>query len=513
MDVAAAGLEVGHDGHGEPRPLLLTDDGRLYLWRYWDHEQRVAEALLERAKPAPVDAKLGSALRRLFGPPEGPDAQRALCMVATLGHLAIVSGGPGTGKTTTVVKLLALLSELGLSSGRTRLLAPTGKAAQRLGEAIQTGLARLDVEASIQTEASTIHRALGPTRLATRFRHDRDNPLSADLVIVDESSMVDVALMRRLLDAVPPNARLILLGDEHQLASVEAGAVLGDVCRGADQRAYSPRLRERARAVFEEDLPVADSGDQQSPMGDSVVRLTRSYRFDPARGIGGLASAIRAGDAEQALALLAEGRDVRLCAAGSAELSELCVRGYRPALTAATAADALGAFNRFRVLCAHRRGKAGVQLQNPRIERALAEAGLLARSGARFFPRRPLLITENDPRLGLYNGDIGIVVEHDGTLRAAFPGAEGVRLLSPSRLPPHETVFAMSIHKSQGSEFDEVAVVLPGPASPLLTRELLYTAVTRARERVVIFGDPASVRAAIARRLHRTSGLGALLWP
>jgi exodeoxyribonuclease V alpha subunit len=464
--------------------------------------------------------RAGAALRRLF--PAGSGAQRAACMVAALSHLTIFSGGPGTGKTSTVVKLLALLGELGKLS--THLLAPTGKAAQRLAESVRSGLSNLEISAearaAIQTEASTIHRALGPTRARTRFRHDAHNPLATDLVVVDESSMVDVALMRRLLEAVPAEARVILLGDEDQLASVEAGAVLGDVCRGADHRAYSPELRARVQQAFGQPLSLADEGGQVSALGDCVVRLSQSFRFDPAKGIGRLARAIRAGDGDGALAALANGGDVRLVS-GSArernhELARLVVHGVRPALSAAEPEAALEAFGRFRVLCAHRRGHFGVQTQNQLAERALVDAGLLDRraaGGSRFYPRRPLLVTENDARLGLYNGDIGMVVEHEGSMRVAFLDGSGLRLLSPPRLPSHETVFAMSIHKSQGSEFDEVLIVLPDATSPLLTRELLYTAVTRARHKVVIFADPASVRAAVERRLHRTSGLASLLWP
>ena len=524
---ALRGSRLVGDGQS-PTPLVLDGEGRLYLARYFQHERELAQRLLSRVGPAPVHVPaegLGPALRRLFGPAPGEsDAQRTVAMLAVLGQTTIVSGGPGTGKTTTVVKLLALLVEHGLAS-RIALLAPTGKAAARLSESVARAKSGLPVSeavrAGISEEASTIHRALGPVGGdGTRFRHGREQPLSADVVVVDESSMVDVALMRRLLDAVPDSARLILLGDAHQLASVEAGAVLGDICAGIEGVGWSEDLAERAQRVFGEPLPVA-SGGSVAPLRDSMVELTKSYRFDPQRGIGGVAAAIRQGDADAALELLGRpGSEATLVdlapEALEHELTAALIRGYTPFLSARTASAALVALERFRVLAAHRRGSRGVDAMNALAEHALSRAGLLPAGATRgrFYPRRPLLVTENDYQLGLFNGDVGVIFPGpDGSLRAHFALAEGgTRDFSPSRLPAHETVFATSIHKSQGSEFDEVVVVLPDERSPLLSRELVYTAVTRARHRAALFGSAESFRRGVTRSIERASGLRRALW-
>ncbi len=479
-------------------PLVLDASDRLYLRRYFEHERRLAELLLSRAGPAqePIDDELlEDGLDRLF---PAVDRQRDAAALAVRQRLCVVSGGPGTGKTSTVVKVLALLAEQARARGRrldVALVAPTGKAAARMQESIKRAKAALpcddDIRSAIPEQAATIHRTLGPVGGSlARFRFGAESPLSADVVIVDESSMVDVALMRRLLEAVRPAARLVLLGDRNQLASVEAGAVLGDICR---------------------DAGVATAG----LLDRHVVELTQSYRFRDDGGIGALAAAINRGDAAAALAVLdAGGEEVRLVEAPpGAALAEAVVAGFRPCLVAATPGAALAAFDRFRVLCAHRTGPAGVDALNAFVEAALEDAGLLRRSGV-WYPRRPLMVTRNDYQSRLFNGDIGMILPGDaGALRAWFVAADGSsRELSPSRLPPHETVFAMTVHKSQGSELDEIAVVLPDARSRLLSRELLYTAVTRARRRVVLHGSRESVVRAIERRVARSSGLGDALW-
>ncbi len=509
-------------------PLVLREGRRLYLRRYWEHERRLAELLIERAKPRDeaLDGRvLRPALLRLFGPaPAEPDWQRIAVQLALLERLVVISGGPGTGKTSSVVKLLALLIEQSRSQGREHprmlLLAPTGKAAARLEESVRKARAALvcdeAVRAAIPDRALTVHRALGSVRGSrTRFRHDREHPLIADLVLVDESSMVNVALMRRLLDAVPRQSRLVLLGDRNQLSSVEAGAILADICGERSAPSYSAGLAQRVESVFGEPLPGGGRGTEGG-IADSVVELTRSYRFSDDSGIGALARAVREGEADTALALLRKAADgVSLVEdADRSLLGRAALDGYRGYLQAREPSEALERLSRFRVLCAHRRGRAGEEQLNRAIELALQEAGLLQPSGS-WYAGRPLLVTRNDYQLSLFNGDIGVVfpdVEAD-VRRAFFAGPDGaLRALSPSRLPPHQTVFAMTVHKSQGSEFDDVAVVLPDERSPLLCRELLYTAVTRARHSVTLYGSEAAVRAAVARRVERASGLGELLW-
>jgi exodeoxyribonuclease V alpha subunit len=348
------------------RPLVLDAAGRLYLARYFEHERALAERILSRARPAALErGALRGRLDELLGATAN-EGQRAAAMIACLGHLTVVTGGPGTGKTTTVVKLLSLLRSLGPM--RVLLLAPTGKAAQRLGEVQGAG-----------GKASTIHRALGALGHRPGFVHDRHNPLEADVVVVDESSMVDIALMRRLCDAVPERARLILLGDAHQLASVEAGAVLGDICGRGAGRTWSEALHERARAVFGEPLPTSP-GRQVAPLGDSIVELTHSHRFSGQGGIGGVADAIRRADLDRALDLLARAdSEARLLELGppalSGELGRRAVEGYSEYLSAEDPAGALTRLGRFRLLCAHRRGPRGVEFVNDWVERGGAPPG------------------------------------------------------------------------------------------------------------------------------------------
>ena len=515
---------VGGDG---ARPLLLDAAGRLYLARYADYQQRLAHQLLRRSQrrfEPEVDA-VAQRLKQLFGSDGAAplDAQKLAAAVALCRGLCVISGGPGTGKTTTVAKLLTLLQERALASGRplqVLALAPTGKAAQRLGEALETGVRNLDVDARVKerlpTRAFTIHHALGfQPRTPTRFRYGAGRPLSADVVLVDEASMVDVALMTKLVEATAPHARLILLGDRDQLASVDAGAVFGDIIAAAT--GMSRKFSEQLSHLCGQDWRVKAT-DQPTPLGDCVVSLTRSYRYAESSGIGALARAINAGAADAALALLGGdgGKhydDVALTPlsygpgghAMSGVLGRLARDGFRDYLQRADPAERLALFNRFRILSLHRRGGLGVEQLNLDVERMLDAAGWI-RCRQIFYDKRPLMVTENDYQLGLFNGDVG-VVKGGGVSGCYFGERAGVRKVATARLPSHETVYAMTVHKSQGSEFRRVALVLPHKPSPLLTRELLYTAVSRARERVDIVGSEAVLRAGIARRVARRSGL------
>jgi exodeoxyribonuclease V alpha subunit len=544
-------------------PLCL-DGTRLYLRRYFEHERSLLAALRERAAaaaPAIDVAVLDAGLDRLFGPATAgeprrakprprskprtdrrqldlfsdsgsdsdsvsgsvsvsvsvsdsgsespsPDLQRLAASRAVRSPLCVISGGPGTGKTATVVKILALLFDQAAARGepppRVHLLAPTGKAAARLSESIARAKAHMQhaSAAAIPDGASTIHRALGTLAFGSqRFRHDRETPLATDVVVVDEASMVDLSLMARLFDAVPAHARVILLGDKNQLASVEAGAVLGDICGAGD---------------------ALDAGARSPAIARCIVQLTRSYRYAEDSGIRALASAINAADAPRALSLLADQGlpDVELVeiAAGNAPPKALLASAraaFAPFFAARSAAAKLQALDGFRVLCAHRRGAFGQVAINAALEAELRKEGVIAERGARY-AGRPILITQNDPHAGLYNGDIGVLLEDPRDpdhLRAYFSGgAGGVRDIAVSRLPPHESVYAMSVHKSQGSEFDEVAVLLPPEPSPVLSRELLYTAITRAKRRVVIYGTRAVLEYAVSRAVQRSSGLGPSLW-
>jgi exodeoxyribonuclease V alpha subunit len=516
-----------------PTPLVLDGRGRLYLYRYASYQERLAAALLERAsEPVPWDPQaLVPIVERLFaGVPRGEhDEQRFATLVAARHRLSVISGGPGTGKTTTVSRLLALLQEQALAERgrplRLALVAPTGKAAQRLAEAIERSLRGLDVSEevrrSLAVNATTIHRALGfRPATPTRFRHDAGHPLSVDVVLADESSMIDLALMTKLVEAVPRGARLVLIGDRDQLASVEAGAILGDVFDPERHCGYSEGLCRDVATITGAELVARRAAATQQGAGidDCLVQLTKSYRYTEHSGIGALARAINAGDADRAMTVLQGEEGLPY---GEVAIAELAAKSpldgplgtaVRDGFAAVFASDdpreRLEHLTAFRILCAHRRGSLGVEALNEAVEQHLRERGLVV-GDSEHYDGRPVLITRNDHQLELFNGDVGVVSRDEGGgTRVWFADADGgVRGVHPGRLPPHETVYAMTVHKSQGSEFARVAIVLPARPSPVLTRELVYTAVSRARQRVDIHGSEAVLRGAIARRVERASGL------
>ncbi len=523
---------------GTPRdpgsmPLILDDEGRLYLHRYFDYERRLARRLVDAARPAePPSHAAVQWLREAFAPPAGAappqvDWQQLAAALALRQRLAVISGGPGTGKTTTVVQLLACLI-VQRPDSRIALAAPTGKAAARLVEALRLRAAGLPahIRERLPAQASTVHRLLG-VRGDGRFVHGPERPLPIDALVLDEASMLDLALATRLLEAVPALARIVLLGVKDQLAAVEAGAVfaelsadpsLGEACR-ADLAAWCGLP---ASAV----MPPAPAA--RGALADTTVWFTRNFRFSAEGGIGRLAAEVNAGRADEALAWLREGRDpaVRWVEDGGAELAPdtwaQLLEGYGAYLEALRraprdVASVNAAFGRFRVLAALRAGARGVEQLNARIEAELRR--LLGAAAAQTDPRSPwwigraVMVQRNDPVMWLYNGDVGIALPGaDGALSVHFPQPDGgFRAVAPVRLPPHETAFAMTVHKSQGSEFESVFVVLPSQPGRLLTRELLYTAITRARERAVLASPACVLAAAIASPTRRDSGLQARL--
>ena len=555
-------LAVDSRDHVRERPLVLSGK-RLYLRRYWAYERRIDLSLRERLmehESTPND--LLQRLTGLFGPArpgEVIDWQKLACALATRSAFSIVTGGPGTGKTTTVVRLLALLQAPAVEAGkplRIRLAAPTGKAAARLTESISQQVRTLkvtqDIRDKIPSDVTTVHRLLGSRPGTRHFRHHAGNRLPLDVLVVDEASMIDLEMMANLLDALPAHARLVLLGDKDQLASVEAGAVLGDLCRDAEAGWYSPQTRQWLEAVSGESLQA--SGLQEDtqgahPLAQQVVMLRHSRRFGEGSGIGQLARWVNQQQPEEARRLLsARSHDdvhslslkgeqdralERLLLDGHGEgpqgyrhyLSVL--RNQRPPLDSPLddarwiewARQVLQAFDAFQLLCAVRKGPWGVEGLNQRVTDALLRARLID-SDQQWYEGRPVLMTRNDYGLGLMNGDIGIALklpEQEGheagkqVLRVAFPrndGQGGVRFVLPSRLNDVETVYAMTVHKSQGSEFAHTALILPDALNPVLTKELIYTGITRAKDWFTLIESRAGVfEEAVKRRVKRLSGL------
>jgi len=528
MNILSQSTVVGEPG--DFRPLVLDRAGRLYLYRYWKYEQRVAELLKELAA-SDLDgfdaAMLQDGLCRLFPSQasDEPDGQRLAAVTAVLRRFSLVTGGPGTGKTSTVLRILALLlAQPGHDHLRIALAAPTGKAAARLKEAVKQSKGALEaspeVLARIPEEAFTLHRLLGFMPGSRKFRHDRKNPLPFEMIVVDEASMVDLPLMAKLLDALPPEARLLLLGDRHQLASVEPGSVFGDLCSVAESAGWSETHRKRIKAYFPSGPMPSTNGDG-GPLRDSMTVLRKSYRFGMESGIGQLSKSIQSGDYEALIRLLntrdlpdLAWEEVASPSVLENRLERWVLGAYSGCFQAASASEAFSLFNRSRILCALRHGPFGVNVVNQLAEDSLARKGLVRPRGA-WYRGRPVIVNRNDYELRLFNGDIGIAWEEPsraqegaGSPGVMFPSEIGeMRKIMPSKLPEHETVYAMTVHKAQGSEFDRVLLVLPDHASPVLVRELFYTAVTRARKRVEIWARRETIEAALAKRAVRNSGL------
>ncbi|MDO4682742.1 MAG: exodeoxyribonuclease V subunit alpha [Lautropia sp.] len=594
-------------------PLVLSGT-RLYLRRYWQYEQDVLAAILSRldgldigavqAAGANPEASLKPVLDALFMPPAGGQAaattgatavdwQKVACALVARQRFGLITGGPGTGKTTTVIRLLALLQSLSRQRGEARFLriglaAPTGKAAARLGSSIQGAIDRLTLDgladaeairAAIPTSVSTLHRLLGSRPDSRHFRHGENNPLPLDVLVVDEASMVDLEMMAFVVKALPPQARLILLGDKDQLASVEAGAILGELCARAQDGHYWPQTADWVRRETGQSLPDSFQDEGGWPLDQSIAMLRHSHRFSSQSGIGALAEAVNQGDGGRVRRLWREaeasGAESDICrivvmdrerhalrslvvsgrasghddrtsdpggapAQGTARLPNVSpgdspeAQGYAHYLRVmhrhrpqtgdtagqgpigqewdAWANQVLGAHTRFQLLCALRQGTWGVEALNQQIAQWLQQDGLLPASEG-WYEGRPVMVTRNDYELGLMNGDIGICLQTPKGLRVAFAGAgegELIRWVLPSRLQSVDTVFAMTVHKAQGSEFDHAALAMPDTLSPVLTRELVYTAITRARAFFTLCG-PEGVdwrfEETIHRRVMRASGL------
>ncbi len=527
---------TGNDPHAvSATPLVLDDAGRLYLRRYYDWERQLADALTRRgAAETIIDTEAVRAqLARLFPYAAAPDWQCVAVAMALSRQLTVISGGPGTGKTTTAAALLACLFALHDDKDaplRVALAAPTGKAAARMLEALRKRADTLspDINARMPAQAYTLHRLLGVTNRPGHFRHNAENPLALDVLIVDEASMLDVALAARLLDALSAHARLILLGDKDQLAAVEAGAVFAELSASP---ALSPACAAQLASLTgasETALLEAAARHNEAPLRDCVVWLSHSHRFTNDSGIGRLAAGINAGQGEETLAWLRGGNGDTVswieddAAALPQTLFAHIQAGYATYIEAVRAytddpAPVFAAFERFRILCAVRDGPRGVAALNAWMTAEMQNrANSLAEnadpaSDSPWYRGRPVIVLRNDYVFGLFNGDVGICLpDRRGDPLVWFPAAEGAwRILAPSRLPQHDTAFALTVHKSQGSEFGEVLTILPPMPNRVMTRELLYTAVTRAARKVTICGNETVFVAACATPTVRHTGLTA----
>jgi len=517
---------------GEFRPLILDEKNRLYLYRYWDYENRLSSTIKSRIKEdiQGIDRSiLKDSLNRLF-PNNGTDEfnwHKVAGVIAAFKKFCVITGGPGTGKTFTTAKILALLLELSRKDKLSILLAaPTGKAAARIGESIRAAKKTLncgdDIIDAIPSEAYTIHRMLKTTPGSPYFYHNAENPLTADIVVVDEVSMVDIALMSKLLSAVKNDARIILIGDRDQLASVEAGFVMADICDRDNVHLFSEYFYKQFEKLTQCEMEVSSKKLKDNPgLYDCMVVLKKSYRFTDNSGIGECSRAVNNGKFDETFSILKGNPDQidwkKISGPNdpSMALSKEVINGYSDYLNCYDPHRTLELFNRFRILCAVKFGALGVTEINRLTEEILNRNGFIELDNLSTYPwyrGRPVLITRNDYSLELFNGDIGITMPEPDSkskdLYVYFSGVAGKpRRFLPHRLPEHETAYAMTVHKSQGSEFETVLLILPNQDYPVLTRELLYTGITRAKNNISIWGREEIIKTTILRKINRNSGL------
>ncbi|MCW2257978.1 exodeoxyribonuclease V alpha subunit [Providencia alcalifaciens] len=512
-------------GEEKLSPLVLSGEF-LYFQRLWQYEQNISEYFSHTTLLQYDVEGMKPILDALFPVIDEIDWQKIAAAVAVTSQVSVISGGPGTGKTTTVARILAVLIKLAAvnkQSIKIELAAPTGKAAARLTESLGAALNSLSLSNEerqmLPNQAKTLHRLLGAQPDSQQFRYHRENLLTLDILIVDEASMVDLPMMGKLIEALPANVKLIFLGDKDQLASVEAGAVLGDICQFADVGYSAKRAKELTQLTgYQLDDFTSDTGPL---IRNSLCLLRKSYRFSSSSGIGQLAFAVNEGNAKRAESLLNGSLDdVHIYLQENeddyAQMLMAAAGFYRNYLLAVKAkhspADILSKFNQYRLLTALREGPYGVTGLNEKLEKLFHRQGLIHRPFNQFnkhYAGRPIMISRNDSPLSLFNGDIGIILpDDDGALRAYFQFPDGtIKGIQPNRLPLHETAYAMTVHKSQGSEFTHTALVLPKVYSPVITRELVYTAMTRAKKELSLYCNMKILRRAIETPTKRRSGL------
>ena len=543
----AHSVAVITDGEEQADRPLVLEGNRLYLQRYWDYERKLAAKILDMSNRfVDLDVPVARRLISQLFPPEAGSKQKpgtartidyqliAVCMAACR-QFSLITGGPGTGKTTTVSRVMALLQGLARAKGQIlniHLVAPTGKAAARLTQAISQAKSQLppDLQDNLPEQCTTIHRLLGALPFSPYFKCNSDNPLHVDVLVVDEASMVDLPLMSKLFAALPQHGQIILLGDKDQLASVEAGSVLSDICaaalasRGQDtadaQPMYSDKMLHHLQALS--GVSLTQQPGNPTAVSDSLVVLQKSHRFSAESGIGVLAHAINRGHYKEALSLLEDGsrQDIHyFVPTDPQQLVLQLMPVYSQYFQAISQGDVLGAFNclaQQQVLCAHKGGEWGVERLNILIETELHKQGMIDRSRD-YYPGRPVMLSQNDHNLKLFNGDIGLLMadpDMAGLLKVWFISPEGqIRSVLPNRLPPHDTLYAMTIHKSQGSEFDTVYLCLPDQHLALkgLNRELVYTGLTRAKRQFNLYADRQILQACLQQSCKRGSGLASRL--
>ncbi|MDO5576516.1 MAG: exodeoxyribonuclease V subunit alpha [Fibrobacter sp.] len=508
-------------------PLILCDT-RLYLYRYWKYEQELAESILRIINlPAPeIDIKnLAEHLEKLFPDSSSDIWQKVAAAVSVFNRFTVISGGPGTGKTTTVTKIMALLLMIYGKNNKLRiaLAAPTGKAAARLSESISSVLPKLALPENIQSliprEAYTIHRLLGTIYGSPYFRFNSKNKLPYDIVVVDEASMIDLALMSKLFAAIPDTCRIVFLGDRNQLSSVEAGAAFGDICDSGNNHGFTKVQCEKLSSIIDNQEFLHKN---EPPAADCIINLRKSYRFNENSGIGKLASAVNKGDSQETVSILRDTsykdcvwKNVTDKNTLSKLLNEKFEMWIAPLSGMSNPQTALASLEKFRILCAFKKGPFGVESINSQFHQMQYKYGHTP-FGTNVYRGQPIMIVGNNPKLDLFNGDTGLIIpdSSDNTsLKAVFKMPDSTfRFFNPYHLPLYDTAYSLTVHKSQGSEFDNVLLILGNTQNPLLTRELLYTAITRARKSVEIWSSEQVLLQAIKNRINRNSGLREKLW-